>query len=267
MGSAAERVQDFLPKLETVSATSPGTSHAVHIIRKVVVAIGRSRAGRGWRMPSYVSLWLLALAFGWVEASLVLYLREIYLVQSSQAAMTSQAGLQVTLVSIPSRYVRLEIVREAWTLVLLAAAGWLAGRRLADRLGAFLLLFGIWDLTYYAVLWLVSGWPESLRAWDILFLIPLPWVAPVWAPATVAAIFIAAGSYLFWTPDRPREYGHADIAILSSAACAVVAAFLVEWRAAAEQRIPEAFPTWLFWAGVSLGTTWFIRRESAASGD
>jgi hypothetical protein len=215
---------------------------------------------QGRRASDYVSLWLLAVAFGWVEASLVLYLREIHLIQESQAAVSGSA-LQVTLVSIPARFVLLEVVREAWTLILLGAAAWLAGRRIADRIGAFLVLFGVWDLVYYAVLWIVSGWPESVRAWDILFLIPLPWVAPVWAPATVASIFIVAGSYLFWTPERTRAYRSADGAILVLAAGIVVASFLVEWRAAAEHRVPDAFPAGLFWAGVILGVVWFTRRE------
>ena len=77
------------------------------------------------------------------------------------------------------------MAREACTLVLLAAVAWLAGHRAADRIGAFFVSFGIWDLTYYAVLRLLSGWPDSIRTLDILFLIPLPWVAPVWAPVTV----------------------------------------------------------------------------------
>ena len=36
-------------------------------------------------------------------------------------------------------------------------------------------------------------WPESLSTWDILFLIPLPWVGPVWAPVLVALSMIVCG--------------------------------------------------------------------------
>jgi hypothetical protein len=132
------------------------------------------------RRATYASLWVLALAFGWIEASVVVYLREIYMGEASLQAPNYLAGLQITLASLPGRLVAVEIAREACTILLLAAVAWLAGRRLADRAGAFLLSFGIWDLTYYAVLKLVVGWPDSLSAWDIIFLIPLPWVAPVW---------------------------------------------------------------------------------------
>ena len=140
------------------------------------------------RRAGYASLWVLALAFGWIEASVVVYLRELYAREVSLQGPDSLAGLQVTLVSMPSHLVVVEIAREACTILLLGAVAWLAGRRLADRAGAFLLSFGIWDLTYYAVLRLVSGWPDTLGSWDILFLIPVPWVAPVWAPVSVAIL-------------------------------------------------------------------------------
>jgi hypothetical protein len=213
------------------------------------------------RRATYISLWVLALAFGWIEASVVVYLRELYLRDISRRGAGTMPGLQVTLVSLPADFVALEVVREACSILLLGAAAWLAGRRLVDRAAAFLLSFGIWDLAYYAVLWLIVRWPDSLRAWDILFLIPLPWVSPVWAPMTVATIFVLAGSFVFWTPARPRHYRWSDIAVLTAAALLVIAAFLSESRAAIDHRIPDHFPAPLFWAGVVLWTAWFLQVE------
>ena len=100
------------------------------------------------RRSAYASLWVLALAFGWIEASVVVYLREIYVREVSLHGPNALAGLQITLVSLPSHLVGVEIAREACTILLLGAVAWLAGRRLADRAGAFLLSFGIWDVTY-----------------------------------------------------------------------------------------------------------------------
>jgi len=216
------------------------------------------------RRPAYASLWILALAFGWIEASVVVYLREIYLREASLQGANYYTSFQLSLVSLSGHLVAVEMVREACTLLVLGAVAWLAGHRYADRVGAFLLAFGIWDLTYYAGLKLALGWPDSLSTWDILFLIPLPWVAPVWAPATIAAVFVVAGSYLFWTPERQRLYRPADIAILVAAVCLTIAAFLTEWRAVADQRLPEPFPVWLYWAGVVVGTIWFARVERRA---
>jgi hypothetical protein len=79
-------------------------------------------------------------------------------------------------------------------------------------------------------------------------------------------VFVVLGSYLFWTPERRRAYRRTDIAILLAAACLTLAAFLAEWRAVADHRLPERFPTWLFWAGVALGTGWFGRVELVRMG-
>ena len=213
------------------------------------------------RRAAYASLWILAVAFGFIEASVVADLREIYVRDVSTHGPTYFAGLQVTLVSLPGHLVTVEMVREACTILLLGAAAWLAGRRIADRAGAFLLAFGVWDLTYYAALKLIVDWPDSLGAWDILFLIPLPWVAPVWAPMIVASLFVAAGSYLFWTPRRQRRYRWPDFAVLIVSALVTIVSFLVQSKAAIDHRVPEQFPVWVFVAGVVLGTVWFLRIE------
>jgi hypothetical protein len=157
-----------------------------------------------------------------------------------------------------------EVIREACTLVVLGAVAWLAGRRWAHRVGAFLLLFGLWDLTYYAGLKLMLGWPESLGTWDILFLIPVPWVAPVWAPAMIAGVFVVAGSYVFWTAQRPRRYRGADMVFLFTSALAIFGAFVSGWRIVPDQQPPQRFPLWLFWSGVILGTSWFVHAERRA---
>ena len=219
------------------------------------------------RRGAYASLCLFALAFGWIEASVVVYLREIAIRERALQAASYLPNLQVPLISLPGIFVAVEIAREASTLVLLASLAWLAGRRVADRAGAFLLAFGIWDITYYAGLRLVSGWPESLSTWDILFLIPSPWVAPVWAPLIIATLFVIGGTYLFWTADRTRRYRWADVGVLLVAAGLALAAFLAGSNAAIDHRLPDRFPLWVFWSGVVLCIVWFAtveRREAQA---
>ena len=213
------------------------------------------------RRVAYVFLWVFALAFGWIEAAVVVYLREISAREGAFLGTASLPNAQVALAALPGRLVALEIVREACTLALLAAVGWLAGRRPAGRIGAFVAAFGVWDLTYYAVLRLVLGWPDSLGAWDILFLIPVPWVAPVWAPVAVATLFVLAGSYLFWTADHERRYRWIDVGVLLISACLILAAFLSGSATVVDHRLPERFPAWLFWSGVALATAWFVSIE------
>ena len=208
------------------------------------------------RHRTYLALWIVGLTIGWFEASVVVDLRALYYPN----------GFTFPLVVMPTRLLGVEVAREVCSLVLLAAIAWLAGQRRAERLGAFLLLFGVWDLVYYVVLKLVLDWPAGmdLGTWDILFLIPLPWTGPIWAPALVAAEFVAIGSYLLFTGERERHYNGLDILILAGSAFVVVGSFLVEWRAVIESRVPENFPETMFFVGVLLGTSRFIYCEGRA---
>ena len=213
------------------------------------------RRGASDRRSSYAALCTFATAFGWTEASTVVYLR----------ALTPQppalAAVQLPEVFLTS-FLPGELVREACTMALLVSASWLAARRRRDFVGAFLLTFGLWDLVYYAALRLLVGWPETLSSPDILFLIPVPWIGPVWAPMTVATVFVAAGTFLFLTPERKVRYSVGDAAILLTSATAIVASFFVSWQAAtAQQYAPDAFRPWLYWAGLLAGAAWFIRVD------
>jgi hypothetical protein len=88
--------------------------------------------------------------------------------------------------------------REAATLVMIAAVAWLAGRTLAQRAGAFLLVFGLWDITYYVGLFAHLRWPSSLASMDLLFLLPPHpwWNQPVWVPIAISIGLIACGVWL-----------------------------------------------------------------------
>src|SRR5260370_2822247 len=87
----------------------------------------------------------------------------------------------------------IEIGREAATIVMLAAVALAVARNAGDWAAAFVITFGTWDITFYVFLKLLLGWPASIFTWDILFLIPVPWVGPVLAPVLVSAAMIAAG--------------------------------------------------------------------------
>lgn len=220
---------------------------------------------RDARRFSYASLWVFAIAFGWIEGTAVVYLREIYAREVMLNAGADTIGsVPISLIALPGSLVTVEMLREACTIALLAAVAWLAGRQVADRIGAFLLSFGLWDLTYYAALRTIAAWPDRLTTWDILFLIPSPWVAPIWAPMIVAVLFAGSGTYLFWTADRDRRYRWTDGAVLTAAALLTVAAFLFGSKAVIGHRIPNSFPVWLFSSGVLLGGGWFVRVERAS---
>lgn len=201
----------------------------------------------------YVWLWIFGLGFGYFEAAVVVYLRALYYPE----------GFRFPVVLVWDRVVLVEVVREAASILVLAAAARLAGTRFLERFGAFMLLFGVWDLVYYAVLRIVLDWPAGLGDWDILFLIPVPWLGPVWAPCVVSLALVAAGSRLYWTADRPRKIRRSDWAVEIAAGLTVVAALVARCRDVLEGRVPDGFPAWLFWIGWLLGVTWFVRVERA----
>jgi hypothetical protein len=135
---------------------------------------------------TFLLLGVFAVAMGFLEAIVVVYLRELYY----------PSGFGFPLTSIPARILLAEILREACTIVMLVSLAAVAGRGTYMRLSYFLYVFGVWDVFYYIGLKLLLGWPPSLFTWDILFLIPVTWLAPVLAPVTCALTMILMGLLL-----------------------------------------------------------------------
>ena len=125
---------------------------------------------------------IFGIAFGFVEAAVVVYLR---------AATGLWPVIQVNAAALPENLVRIECFREAATMVMLGGIAWLAGQNLKARAAAFLWTFAFWDFFYYVWLRLTIGWPSSLVSSDILFLIPVPWIAQVWFPILVSSLTAA----------------------------------------------------------------------------
>lgn len=131
-------------------------------------------------------LWIIiafAIAMGFLEAIVVVYVREIYYPD----------GFSFPLKLIPPKIFTIELVRELATLVMLVCIGMLAGKTKTEKFAWFLITFGIWDINYYAALKIFLDWPASLLTWDILFLIPVTWIGPVLAPAICSITMILFG--------------------------------------------------------------------------
>jgi hypothetical protein len=189
---------------------------------------------------------LYAVAMAAVEAAVVIYLRALHPMEAPVAAL---------LAVIPGRLVAIEVGREAATLVMLVAVAVLAGRDRWERFLWFSVAFGAWDACYYGWLWLLIGWPPSLFTWDVLFLIPVPWLGPVLAPLIVSACLVTGGVWLL------RRYAQGvaprsawPVWLLSAAGAALVlAAFLADYRAVGERATPPPFRWGVFGAGIALG--------------
>jgi hypothetical protein len=141
----------------------------------------------------------------------------------------------------------------------LAGVGVAATRSVRESFAAFVLCFGVWDIAFYGFLKALLGWPESLWTWDILFLLPVPWVGPVLAPILVSISMIAAGALLLWREHnaRPIAIHRVQWAAIVAGGLIILAAFMADFRNTARGGNPNAFHWGVFAAGEVLGVIGF----------
>jgi hypothetical protein len=126
--------------------------------------------------------------------------------------------------------------------MLLCAAS-LPVRGEGEAAGAFLLAFAAWDVFYYLWLYVSIGWPAGVTDWDILFLIPLPWVGPVWSVLLICAGMLAFAAVFLRAPeDAPFAPGPSGWTTGVLGAAVVIATYILEWKKIGYGRgIPSAF--------------------------
>ena len=127
------------------------------------------------RLFIWMTVFFIAMAF--LESAVVVYLRALYYPN----------GFELTLVPMDPLLVRTEVLRELATLIMLLAPAALVTRSAMERFAWFCFGFGVWDIFYYVWLKVLLDWPGSLATPDLLFLIPVPWVGPVWAPCLISS--------------------------------------------------------------------------------
>jgi len=203
-------------------------------------------------------IWLIlfGIAFGFIEAAIVVYLRKLHY----------PSGFSFPVIIATSNIATVEILREIATIVLIwSAAALTAGSRLV-KLAAFSIIFAIWDIFYYIFLKLVLGWPENLFTWDILFLIPYPWVGPVWVPMVISLGLIYGGVVLLWADERSQvlvlsiKFWFLEILM----GIGIIVTFLIPGRAVMSQTVPEHYPWYLFWPCFIIGLALFINVQLQA---
>ena len=190
-----------------------------------------------------VSLVAFAVAMAFVEAAVVVYLREII-----------GGGPVFPMKEIPAALLAVEVGREAATIVMLLSVSFLSFRGEARRMGAFLLLFAVWDVFYYLWLHVTIGWPAGVADWDVLFLIPLPWVGPVWSVLLICAGMLIF-SILFLRAPKDAVFSPGAWGWASGAAgvITVVATYIGEWKKIQYGAgVPSDFSLIPFFAGLLL---------------
>jgi hypothetical protein len=192
-------------------------------------------------------MWIMiyAVAMAYLESAVVVYLRALYYPQ----------GFDFPLAAMPPEMAAIEIGREAATIVMLLGVAMLAGTDRWERFLAFCLGFGVWDIFYYVWLWIFIGWPPSLLTWDILFLIPVPWIGPVLAPVLVSTALVAGSLLLLRLKSRGVELGFSMPvwALAVTGGLLVLGSFMLDFNTVFRQTMPSPFHWGLFAIGVSLG--------------
>ena len=184
-----------------------------------------------------------AVAMAFVEAAVFVYLRRIL-----------WEGPIFPMQELPGTLLLVEVGRELATIVMLASVAVLSVRGGIRRMGAFLLAFAVWDIFYYVWLHATIGWPAGLSDWDVLFLVPLPWVGPVWS-----VLLISTGMLVFSVPflgapeNAPFSPGPWGWTSGVAGAGVIVGTYILEWKKIGYgAEIPAKFSLVPFFLGIVL---------------
>ena len=168
-------------------------------------------------------LWLaiFSIAMGYMESAVVIYLRKIYY----------PGGFQFPLVPLDASLGLVELLREAATLIMLLGIATLSAKTTSLKFAVFIFCFAVWDLCYYLFLWLFLDWPESLLTWDILFLIPVPWVGPVLAPCIVSMTMLVLAAIIFYFQSSGYNVGlkAREWLLLCAGSMVIVFSFILDY--------------------------------------
>jgi len=134
---------------------------------------------------------LFGIAMAHLEGVVVVYLRK-------SLGMLDSESNKDSLEKFPKWYLNVEISREVATIVMLVVIAWLVGGSLVEKGVFFLWTFAFWDLFYYLSLFILIKWPPTFRTIDVLFLIPKPWIAPVWFPIGVSSLTIIVIAIMYF---------------------------------------------------------------------
>jgi len=208
-------------------------------------------------------------AFGYLEAAVVSYLRivheparhhfypnrptsELFPLLTLEQVRTSGTEQRKTLL--------VEIGREASTMLMLAAIALAVASNAMQWTAAFAIAFGIWDIVFYACLALIVDWPKSLFTWDILFLLPVPWIGPVIAPILVSIAMITGGIWCLWreAAGRPMQIRVWNAAGVLLGAMVIVLSFTLDYRNIMNGGMPNPFHWGVFGLGMAIGALGFL---------
>jgi len=230
-------------------------------------------------MKTKTIIWvtIFAIAMGFFESAIVIYLRQI----------VYPDGFSFPLQPIPESLATTEILREAFSLLMLLSVGILTGESTITRFAYFIFSFAVWDIFYYIFLKLLINWPESLFTMDILFLLPVTWTGPVITPLILSALMIILALLVlyFSSVNEKVIIKTHELLILITGSLIIIISFTADytkfilshfsfrdlWSVPKEKLFafslkyyPDNFYWNIFWAGVIVilsGIVFFTRRN------
>jgi hypothetical protein len=166
---------------------------------------------------------VFSIAMGFMESSVVIYLREILYPE----------GFTFPLNSMPVELSLAECLREAATLIMLVTIGLMAGKTFSQRFAWFIYAFAIWDIFFYVFLKILINWPDSVMTWDLLFLIPVIWTGPVITPVIVSmTMILLAGAILYYAGEGMiTKILHREWILLITGSTLIFIAFIWDFSA------------------------------------
>ena len=178
-------------------------------------------------------LTVFGITMGYFEAAVVVYLRAIYYPEGFAFPLKPPAGYIIAV----------EVGREIASILMLISVAYLAGKKFWERFGWFMFSFGIWDLLYYVWLKVLIDWPSSLVEWDVLFLIPLPWIGPVIAPVSIALLMTVFGIIIVESMHKGFDFKPVPLGYLLGVAGATIVlySFMYDLSATFHQTMPKPY--------------------------
>ena len=201
-------------------------------------------------------VFLFGIAFAYIEAAVVAYLRTIYY----------PSGFHFPLVMKYDRNLTIEFFREFATLLILFSSSALLSRKFWEGFGYFVIIFGVWDIFYYVWLKVTIGWPASVFDPDFLFLIPIPWIGPVLSAVLISLTMIIIGIDI--TDLFNKGYNvkpgliHWVMVLIGSAL--ILYSYMSDWGAAFFQKYPKPYNWFMLAGGIILFSIAYLHLRKSA---
>ena len=193
---------------------------------------------------------IFSISMGFVESAVVVYLRRIYYPE----------GFSFPLKPLIDNLIGVEVLREAATIFMLLSAAALAGKKIWERFAYFLFCFGVWDIFYYVWLKVLLDWPSTIFDWDILFLMPMPWIGPVIAPVTISMLMIFFGIFIIYSFYKGYDFRPILISriLVLVGTGFIIFSFMRDTGATLHQQLPQPYFYGFLFIGEFLYTAAFI---------